>query len=200
MNPASRSPGRKPELSTRDEGPDGEPPVGHQGAGRGEAAAFQERRRVQHFRAEAGPRLGEFSSLVNRLLEASAAFRAGWEGHGVEGFTSPTTPTCTSSSTPRSGRPTPPLAWHACSVDSRTSPQHHRAELVASSGRCSYRGGVGAFAEMFPGGKPELPARDEDQNGDDPPFRFPDGPLDLVSGVVRIERRRTADQADPADD
>lgn len=43
---------------------------------------------LAEFRAEAGPRLGEFSYLVNRLLEASAAFRVGWESHGIEGFTS----------------------------------------------------------------------------------------------------------------
>lgn len=53
---------------------------------------------------------------------------------------------------------------------------------------------------MFPGRKPESPARDEDPSGQDPPFRFPDGPLDLASGVVRIERRRPAEPADPADD
>lgn len=58
---------------------------------------------------------------------------------------------------------------------------------------------MGAFAEMFPGRKPEQPARDEDLSGQDPPpFRFPDGPLDLASGVVRIERRAPAQPADPA--
>lgn len=46
------------------------------------------RRFLAEFRAEAGPRLGEFSHLVNRLLQASADFRAGWESHGIEGFTS----------------------------------------------------------------------------------------------------------------
>lgn len=58
---------------------------------------------------------------------------------------------------------------------------------------------MGAFAEMFPGRKPEQPARDEDLSGQDPPFRFPDGPLDLASGVVRIVRRRIADPTDTAD-
>lgn len=58
---------------------------------------------------------------------------------------------------------------------------------------------MGTFAEMFPGRKPEQPARDEDLSGQDPPlFRFPDGPLDLASGVVRIERRRPADRGDTA--
>lgn len=77
------------------------------------------------------------------------------------------------------------------------------SERASPGRRCSYGGGMGAFAEMFPGRKPELPARDEDPSGQDPPFRFPDGPLDLASGVVRIERRRPADVAgpeDPADD
>ena len=52
---------------------------------------------------------------------------------------------------------------------------------------------MGAFAEMFPGRKPEMPARDEDHSGEDLPFRFPEGPLDLASGIVRIERRRLRD-------
>lgn len=99
------------------------------------------RRFLSEFRAEAGPRLGEFSYLVNRLLEASAAFRAGWESHGIEGFTSrerlfhhpmvgdlhldhhrlapATTPNYTSSSTPRSQRPTPPPAWPTSSASKR---------------------------------------------------------------------------------
>jgi transcriptional regulator with XRE-family HTH domain len=48
------------------------------------------RRLLAQFRAEAGPRLGHpsFSSLVERLLEANEAFRAGWESHDVEGLTS----------------------------------------------------------------------------------------------------------------
>lgn len=59
---------------------------------------------------------------------------------------------------------------------------------------------MGTFAEMFPGRKPEQPARDEDLSGQDPPpFRFPDGPLDLESGVVRIERRPSADPGATAD-
>ena len=49
---------------------------------------------------------------------------------------------------------------------------------------------MGAFAEMFPGSKPEQKARDEQPDGQDPPFRFLDGPLDLASGVVHIQRRR----------
>ncbi|MGH3794712.1 MAG: hypothetical protein ACRDSP_07460 [Pseudonocardiaceae bacterium] len=57
---------------------------------------------------------------------------------------------------------------------------------------------MGAFAEMFPGRKPEQDAREEESSGD-PPFRFPDGPLDLASGVVHIERRRDARPADPAE-
>jgi hypothetical protein len=35
--------------------------------------------------------------------------------------------------------------------------------------------------------------------GQDPPFRYPDGPLDLASGIVRIERRHPADPEGPAD-
>ncbi|MGH3938932.1 MAG: helix-turn-helix transcriptional regulator [Pseudonocardiaceae bacterium] len=46
------------------------------------------RRFLAEFRAEAGPRLGEFSYLINRLLATSAVFRANWESHGIEGFTS----------------------------------------------------------------------------------------------------------------
>jgi transcriptional regulator with XRE-family HTH domain len=48
------------------------------------------RRHLAQFRAEAGPRLGHpsFSRLVERLLEASEAFRVGWESHDVEGFAS----------------------------------------------------------------------------------------------------------------
>mgnify|MGYP001549162285 CR=1 FL=1 len=61
---------------------------------------------------------------------------------------------------------------------------------------------MGAFAAMFPGRKPELKARDEQPDGQDPPFRFLDGPLDLASGVIHIQRRRDARPAgappDPA--
>ncbi|NMH75750.1 helix-turn-helix domain-containing protein [Pseudonocardia xinjiangensis] len=51
---------------------------------------FMSRRHVAQFRAEAGPRLGHpsFSRLVQRLLQASAAFRAAWESHDIEGFAS----------------------------------------------------------------------------------------------------------------
>jgi transcriptional regulator with XRE-family HTH domain len=46
------------------------------------------RRHLAQFRAEAGPRLGQpsFSRLVTRLLDASEAFRAGWESHDIEWF------------------------------------------------------------------------------------------------------------------
>jgi transcriptional regulator with XRE-family HTH domain len=46
------------------------------------------RRHLAQFRAEAGPRLGHpsFSRLVKRLLDASEAFRAGWESQDIEGF------------------------------------------------------------------------------------------------------------------
>jgi transcriptional regulator with XRE-family HTH domain len=45
---------------------------------------------LAEFRAEAGPRLGDpaFVALVERLLDASDAFRAGWERHDIEGFSS----------------------------------------------------------------------------------------------------------------
>jgi transcriptional regulator with XRE-family HTH domain len=48
------------------------------------------RRNLAHFRAEAGPRLGEppLAHLVERLLKASEHFRAAWETHDIEGFTS----------------------------------------------------------------------------------------------------------------
>jgi transcriptional regulator with XRE-family HTH domain len=51
---------------------------------------FTSRRHVAQFRAEAGPRLGKpsFRSLVNRLLDASEAFRASWESHDIERFAS----------------------------------------------------------------------------------------------------------------
>ena len=51
---------------------------------------FTSRRHLAQFRAEAGPRLGHpsFSWLVQRLLAASEAFRAGWDRHDIEGFTS----------------------------------------------------------------------------------------------------------------
>ncbi|WP_345613713.1 helix-turn-helix transcriptional regulator, partial [Pseudonocardia adelaidensis] len=47
------------------------------------------RRLLARFRAQAGPRLGHpsFSRVVKRLLEASEAFRTGWENHDIEGFT-----------------------------------------------------------------------------------------------------------------
>jgi transcriptional regulator with XRE-family HTH domain len=49
---------------------------------------FMSRRYLAQFRAEAGPRLGQpsFSRLVKRLLDASEAFRAGWESHDIESF------------------------------------------------------------------------------------------------------------------
>ncbi|WP_433281026.1 XRE family transcriptional regulator [Pseudonocardia xinjiangensis] len=47
---------------------------------------YMSRRCLARFRAEAGPRLGQpsFSRLVTRLLDASEAFRAGWESHDIE--------------------------------------------------------------------------------------------------------------------
>jgi transcriptional regulator with XRE-family HTH domain len=50
---------------------------------------FMSRRHLAQFRAEAGPRLGHpsFCRLVERLLDASEAFRAGWESYDIEGFT-----------------------------------------------------------------------------------------------------------------
>ncbi len=59
---------------------------------------------------------------------------------------------------------------------------------------------MAAFGDMFPGRKPEQKARDEESNGQDPPFGFVDGPLDLASGVVRIQRRRDAHPADTPPD
>jgi transcriptional regulator with XRE-family HTH domain len=51
---------------------------------------FMSRRHLAQYRAEAGPRLGHpsFSRPVQRLLQASEAFRAGWESHDIEGFAS----------------------------------------------------------------------------------------------------------------
>ncbi|MFJ8818685.1 helix-turn-helix transcriptional regulator [Amycolatopsis thermoflava] len=46
------------------------------------------RRFLAEFRAEAGPRLGEFGYLIDRLRAASDHFRAGWESLGVERFAS----------------------------------------------------------------------------------------------------------------
>ena len=48
------------------------------------------RRFLAEFRAEAGPHLGDpaVAALMERLGAASAEFRAGWTGRGVEGFTS----------------------------------------------------------------------------------------------------------------
>jgi MmyB-like transcription regulator ligand binding domain len=45
---------------------------------------------VASFRAEAGTRLGEppFSDLVDRLLQASDAFRAAWETYDIEALPS----------------------------------------------------------------------------------------------------------------
>lgn len=45
---------------------------------------------LAQFRAEAGPRLchPSYARLVKRLLEVSAEFRAGWENHDIEGFSS----------------------------------------------------------------------------------------------------------------
>ncbi|HEY4418503.1 MAG TPA: hypothetical protein VGN22_03245, partial [Pseudonocardia sp.] len=45
---------------------------------------------LAQFRAEAGPRLGHPSCarLVKRLMAASEEFRAGWENHDIEGFSS----------------------------------------------------------------------------------------------------------------
>ncbi len=43
---------------------------------------------LAEFRAEAGPRLGEFAYLVDRLNAASEAFAEGWKRHDIEGFTS----------------------------------------------------------------------------------------------------------------
>jgi hypothetical protein len=47
---------------------------------------------------------------------------------------------------------------------------------------------------MFPGRTPEKKARDEDSTGQDPP-RIPKGPIDLDSGVLRLEPRRDTGQA-----
>lgn len=45
---------------------------------------------VAAFRADVGPRLGDppFSHLINRLLDASDAFRAAWESHDIDALTS----------------------------------------------------------------------------------------------------------------
>lgn len=45
---------------------------------------------VAEFRAEAGPRLGDpaFAGLIDRLLGACDAFRARWERHDIQGFSS----------------------------------------------------------------------------------------------------------------
>lgn len=45
---------------------------------------------LAEFRAEAGPRLGDpaFMRLVERLLEASDEFHAGWQRHDIQGFSS----------------------------------------------------------------------------------------------------------------
>lgn len=48
---------------------------------------------------------------------------------------------------------------------------------------------MGAFAEMFPGRKPEQKARDDGSDGEPYRPRIPDGPLDLDSGVLRLEPR-----------
>ncbi|GAA4484051.1 helix-turn-helix transcriptional regulator [Actinoallomurus oryzae] len=48
------------------------------------------RRFLAEFRAEAGPRLGDpsYAQLIERLLDASDEFRAGWKSHDIEGFAS----------------------------------------------------------------------------------------------------------------
>ncbi|RDI51703.1 helix-turn-helix transcriptional regulator [Nocardia mexicana] len=48
------------------------------------------RRFLAEFRAEAGPRLGDLAHTpaIQRLLEASPEFRAGWHSHDIEGFAS----------------------------------------------------------------------------------------------------------------
>ncbi|WP_411153425.1 helix-turn-helix transcriptional regulator [Streptomyces sp. A30] len=48
------------------------------------------RRFLAEFRAEAGPRLGDLarSHAIQRLLETSEPFRAAWQDHRIEGFTS----------------------------------------------------------------------------------------------------------------
>ncbi|CAM5606332.1 hypothetical protein GCM10010329_16860 [Streptomyces spiroverticillatus] len=48
------------------------------------------RRFLAEFRAEAGPRVGDLaqSPAVQRLLETSPEFRAAWQDHHIEGFTS----------------------------------------------------------------------------------------------------------------
>ena len=45
---------------------------------------------LAEFRGEAGPRLGDpaLAGLVDRLLDTSGAFRAGWERHDIQGFSS----------------------------------------------------------------------------------------------------------------
>jgi hypothetical protein len=51
---------------------------------------FHSVRHLAEFRAEAGSRLGEpsFARLVERLLDASEHFRAAWQNHDIEKFTS----------------------------------------------------------------------------------------------------------------
>ncbi len=48
------------------------------------------RRFLAEFRAEAGPRLGDLAHtpVIQRLLETSEPFRAGWRSHDIEGFAS----------------------------------------------------------------------------------------------------------------
>ncbi|MFD7132870.1 hypothetical protein [Streptomyces sp. NPDC059894] len=48
------------------------------------------RRFLAELRAEAGPRLGDLarSPAVQRLLDTSETFRAAWQDHRIEGFTS----------------------------------------------------------------------------------------------------------------
>lgn len=48
---------------------------------------------------------------------------------------------------------------------------------------------MSAFGAMFPGRKLGQEAKDEDSTGEGGP-RIPDGPLDLDSGVVRLEPSR----------
>lgn len=70
-------------------------------------------------------------------------------------------------------------------------------EVVRARDRDGARivGGMGAFAEMFPGRKPEQKARDEDSDGRLHVPRIPDGPLDLDSGVLRLEPGRPDSRA-----
>lgn len=52
--------------------------------------AVTSRRFLAEFRAETGQRLGDpgHAYLISRLLETSSDFRAGWESHDIQGFTS----------------------------------------------------------------------------------------------------------------